>query len=223
MKQFRILNVLLGILILLAGWRLADVLQRAAPDVPADPSAGRVLTPAVPAPPRRLRGLPAVKEIRSKDLFDVSRQPIEAAGAQPTPSQTPAPPPTLKLTGVIFVGTFREAVVIDETQGNKQLRLREGEDISGYKVSAIERDRVALTGGSGEEVQLQLLVSTGASGVKAGPGGKATPKPRKPKAGKISKDTGDKSDIQKRRADARKRAQRARERLKRLREEAANR
>ena len=51
MKQFRILNVLLGILILLAGWRLADVVQRAAPDVPADPSAGRVLTPAVPAPP----------------------------------------------------------------------------------------------------------------------------------------------------------------------------
>jgi type II secretory pathway component PulC len=223
MRQFRILNVLLGILILLAGWRLADVVQRAAPDVPADPSAGRVLTPAVPAPPRRLRVLPAVKEIRSKDLFDVSRQPIEAAGAQPTPSQTPAPPPTLKLTGVIFVGTFREAVVIDETQGNKQLRLREGEDISGYKVSSIERDRVALTGGSGEEVQLQLLVSTGASGVKAGPGGKATPKPKKPKAGKIGKDQGDKSDIQKRRADARKRAQRARERLKRLREEAANR
>ena len=101
--------------------------------------------------------------------------------------------------------------------------MREGEDISGYKVSSIERDRVALTGGSGEEVQLQLLVSTGTSGVKAGPGGKATPKPKKPKAGKIGKDQGDKSDIQKRRADARKRAQRARERLKRLREEAANR
>ena len=222
MKQFRILNVLLVVLILLAGWRLVDVIGRGAPPVPADPAARRVTAPAVPAPPRRLRVIPAVKEIRSKDLFDVSRQPVEAAAAAPTPSETPAPPPTLKLTGVIFVGTFREAVVIDETQGNKQLRLREGEDISGYRVSSIERDRVSLASGAGEVVQLQLLVATGGPQVKAGPGGKATPKPKMAK-GKRKNDKADKSDIQKRRADARKRAQRARERLKRLREEAANR
>lgn len=223
MKQFRFLNVVLGILILLAAWRFADVVRRGPPPVPADPAAGRIVTAAVPAQPRRLRVLPAVKEIRSKDLFDVSRQPIEAAAAQPTPSETPAPPPTLKLTGVIFVGTFREAVVIDETQGKKQIRLREGEDISGYRVSSIERDRVALTGGSGEEVQLQLLVATGSSAVKTGPGGKAPPKKAIKKGGRGKQGKEDKSDIQKRRSDARKRAQRARERLKRLREEAANR
>lgn len=223
MRQFRVLNVFLGILILLAGWRLVDVVRRQPPPVPADASAGRIATTAVPAARPRLRVIPAVKMIRANDLFDVSRKPLEDVAAQPTPSETPAPPPTLKLTGVIFVGSFREAVVIDETQGTKQIRLREGEDISGYKVSSIERNRVALTGGSGEQVQLQLLVATGSPALKTGPGGKAPPRAAAARAGVGKRSKEAKTDIQKRRSDARKRAQRARERLKRLREEASKR
>lgn len=226
MKRFGIVNILLVGLILLASWRLVEVVRREPPAVPAESGGARGSAFDVPNPARRPAIQPIVREIRVNDLFDVSRQPPEAGAGAPTPVHTPAPPPTLKLSGVIFVGDFREAVVIDEAQGRKQLRLREGEEISGYEVTSIERERVALRSGHGEEVQLQLLVDTSRRGVRQGPGGAATPKPtvrtRRPDEDKV-RSADAQSDIEKRRADARKRAQRARERLKRLREEAARR
>ena len=226
MKRFGILNILLVALIALAGWRLVEVVRREPPLPPAEGGALRPAGGDVPNSPRRPPLVPIVQSIRKNDLFDVSRQPPEMATGEPTPAQTPAPPPTLKLAGVIFVGNFREAVVIDEAQGCKQLRLREGEEIAGYKVISIERESVSLRSGHGEEVQLRLLVDTGRPKIKRGPGGLAAPKPtigkRKRNRAKLD-DAAGKTDIEKRRADARKRAQRARERLKRLREEAARR
>ena len=228
MKRFGIVNILLVALILLAGWRLFDVLRLEAPAIPADPAGARSPAFDVPGPVRRPPVKRLVKGIRTNDLFDVSRQPPEVKTDEPEPEQTPAPPPTLKLSGVIFVGDFREAVVIDEAQGRKQLRLREGEEISGYEVVSIARDRVALRSGQGEEVQLQLLVDTSRRNVRQGPGGAATPRPKVKTRNKGAdqdkvRSADAQSDIEKRRADARKRAQRARERLKRLREEAAKR
>jgi type II secretory pathway component PulC len=226
MKRFGILNILLVGLIALAGWRLIDVVRREPPLPSPD---GGALHPAggdVPNSPRRQALVPVVESIHKSDLFDVSRKPPELAAGEPTPVQTPAPPPTLKLSGVIFVGNFREAVVIDEAQGRKQLRLREGEEISGYEVVSIERERVALRSGHGEEVQLELLVDTRGPQLKHGPGGRAAPKPTIGKRGRnrsAINDADGKTDIEKRRVAARSRAQRARERLKRLREEAARR
>ena len=226
MKRFRFLNAVLGILLILAGWRFAQVLGQVPPEVPADSGAGRIAVGEIPGESNRLRVIPAVKSIRSKDLFDVSRKPVDAGDRDSLPQETPAPPPTLKLTGVLFVGTFREAVVIDESSGRKQLRLREGEEVSGYRVRSIRPEAVVLANDLGEEVRLQLLVNTGSPATNLGPGGKPTPKPAKAnvrKSGDKKAKGAPQTDIQKRRADARKRAQRARERLKRLREEAAQR
>src|SRR5262249_33200086 len=118
--------------------------------------------------------------IAEKDLFDVSRKAPEAVA--PTAEKTPAPPPTLKLAGVLVVGDEREAVLTDTAQNNKQIRMRVGEDISGYRVSKIATDEVSMVSSSGEEVTLPLEIDkTKASAKKGfGPGGKPAPKPVQP-------------------------------------------
>lgn len=230
MKRFRVLNIILLVLIGLAAWRTIDVWRRTPPEIPDRAEApGAKFEPV--AQPRRPALPQLVSTITDKDLFDASRQaPSAAAGA--APEQTPQPPPTLKLAGVIFVGPHREAVFIDINQNNKQIRMREGEEISGYKVQKIDVSQVSLVGGGGDEVKLDLLIDTakgGAGGKAAGPGGLMTPQPRagRQPAGQVAGANapggfgppGSAGAMQ--RNDARDRAQRARERLKRLREEAA--
>lgn len=231
MKRFRILNIILIALIGLAIWRTVDVWQRTPPQI-ADHEDTPAVQPADPAAqPARRPALPQlVTTITGKDLFDVTREAPSAASG-PAPEQTPQPPPTLKLAGVVFVGPHHEAVFIDISQNNKQIRMREGEEISGYKVAKIETQTVSLVSGSGDEVKLDLLLDTAkAPGKVAGPGGMATPQPRAGRAqpGQVAGAAngpggfgppGSAGAMQ--RNDARDRAQRARERLKRLREEAA--
>lgn len=234
MKRFTVLNVLLLVLIVLAGWRTAEVWQRTAPAV----DAGDTLRPpgsGLPPAPRKPSTPELVNEIAQKDLFDISRR--ESSDDQvPQPQATPPPPPTLKLSGVIFAGLSPEAVLIDSSRGNQQIRLRVGEEISGYRVERIQSDQIALVAGTGEEVVLALRIDTSGSRKSAvGPGGKQTPRPRptlerRPKrgadrkggrGGKVAPKDGAGDEAEKRRADARRRAERARERLKRLRAEAA--
>lgn len=175
MKRFRVLNVLLLALIALAGWRTVDVWRRQAPagDVGAD--SGRAIDTLPPAA-RKPQVPRVVNAIAQQDLFDVSRK-EGASDDTPTPEATPPPPPTLKLSGVLFVGLEPEAVLTDSAQGNKQIRLRVGEEISGYKVDRISTETIALVAGTGEEVVLPLLIDTTKRGKSSfGPGGRPTPK-----------------------------------------------
>lgn len=243
MKRFRLLNVLLLALIALAGWRTVDVWRRQAPVV-GDSDAGRAIE-ALP-PPDRKPSLPrVVNAIAQQDLFDASRKEGESDD-EPTPEATPPPPPTLKLSGVLFVGLEPEAVLTDSAQGDKQIRLRVGEEISGYKVDRISTETIALVTGTGEEVVLPLLIDTTKKGKAAyGPGGRPTPKAqqargqrssgqraqrvqttsataaRQKQGGSFAPNQDAQSEAERRREDARRRAERARERLKRLRAEAA--
>src|SRR6185436_17295602 len=101
MKRFRILNVLLLALILLATWRTVDVWRRdlPKPDAAAEPPrpegdlAAAARKPALPE---------MVNVIASQDLFDSSRQEGMASETELLPQATPVPPPTLKLSGVVF-------------------------------------------------------------------------------------------------------------------------
>ncbi len=229
MKRFSVLNVLLLALIALAAWRTVDVWRRDAPVVDAG-SAARPLEP-LPQPPRK-PGIPQmVDTIAKQDLFDSSRKEGGEEDAEPQPEATPAPPPTLKLSGVLFVGLEPEAVLTDSAQGNKQIRLRVGEEISGYRVDRISAEEIALVSGNGEEVLIPLLIESGKGNkVARGPGGVPTPKAAAARSAgsrssrKVASNAkGDeaKSEAERRREDARRRAERARERLKRLRAEAA--
>jgi len=232
-KRFRVLNVILIALIALAAWRTVGVWRRTAPQIPDRADAPRQPSDSLAAPSRRPALPQLVSSITDKDLFDASRQAPSAASG-PAPEQTPQPPPTLKLAGVIFIGPTREAVFIDINQNNKQIRMREGEEISGYKVSKIDVAQVSLVSGTGDEVKLDLLIDTAKApgGRSVGPGGLVTPAPRAGRQapgpqGQVAGANapggfgppGSAAAMQ--RNDARERAQRARERLKRLREEAA--
>lgn len=228
MQRFRILNVLLVALILLAGWRTFDVWRREAPPGEAGQEGRGPQT--LPAPARRPAIPQFVDGIARKDLFDVSRREATDDANVPTPQASPPPPPTLKLAGVLFIGMDPEAVVIDSAQGNKQIRLRVGEEISGYEVKRISIDHVALGSSAGEEVVVPLIIGTaGKSPASLGPGGVGTPKKaaaRRPPAQRgrgtaVEAGADAKTEAQRRREDARRRAERARERLKRLRAEAA--
>ena len=167
MKRFGILNVILFLLVALAAWRTIDVWRRGVPEreLPADPASrapGDAPLPVVrkPAVP------PMVAAIADKDLFHSSRK--AAALAAPVTAPTPAPPPpTLKLSGVIVVGKQREVLLLDSAQANRQLRMREGEEIAGFKVGKIEAEQVSLLGGAGEEIVLPLQIEK-AKGAKKG-------------------------------------------------------
>ncbi len=243
MKRFRVLNVLLLALIALAGWRTVDVWRRQAPVADAGSDAGRP-TDGMPPISRKPPIPQVVNSIAQQDLFDSSRKEGEGSDS-PTPEATPPPPPTLKLSGVLFVGLEPEAVLTDSAQGNKQIRLRVGEEISGYKVDRISTETIALVSGAGDEVVLPLLIDTTKRGKASfGPGGRPTPKAagnqrssgqrapkrgqaaqtaqaQKKKPGSFAPNQDAQSEAERRREDARRRAERARERLKRLRAEAA--
>jgi hypothetical protein len=244
MKRFRIVNVLLLALLLLAGWRTYEVWRRPAPAVMASSDEMAPLEP-LPPPARNPQIAQLVTVIAEKDLFDPSRQAAGNEGA-PAPEQTPAPPPTLKLAGVIVLDGEKEAVFADANQGNKQMRMRVGEEISGYRVQRIDEENVSLVNSAGEEVNLTLLLEGGKGAAQSfGPGGRPTPRPA-PVRG-TARTTGQRvpppqphevnpqafgpqglypeqaqaDERERQREEARERAQRARERLKRLRAEAA--
>jgi hypothetical protein len=241
MKRFRMLNVLLLALVALAAWRTIDVWRRQPPKL-APTDEGRA-QPAEPLPPLGKKPpLPQmVNSIAEQDLFDISRQEAKPGEEAPTPMSTPAPPPTLKLAGVVSVGVGPEALVTDTSQGNKQIRLQVGEDISGYSVDQIILDdppSISLKASSGDTVTLTLAVDLAKQGGGAafGPGGRPTPRaavPRGPVGASVASTAqasggsfapnDARAELERRREDARKRAERARERLKRLRAEAANR
>ncbi|HZR83317.1 MAG TPA: hypothetical protein VFD92_19640 [Candidatus Binatia bacterium] len=238
MKRFGILNIVLVALIALAAWRTIGVWRRDVPDRPPAPDSGpRPATDLPPAP--RTPPIPQlVSVIADKDLFDQSRKAAEEAA--PAPVATPAPPPpTLKLAGVIVVGTEREALLIDTAQANKQFHMREGEEISGYKVGRIGTEQISLIGPGGEETTVQMIIDKAAAKKGFGPGGKPSAAAAAPGGGGPLRPQGPPpgapqpmAPAQQRAAagaiapadpslDARQRAESARERLKRLRAEAA--
>jgi hypothetical protein len=246
MKRFRIVNFLLLALIALAGWRTYEVWRRQAPAaMPSGDEAATAVEPLAP-PARNPPVTQLVTVIAEKDLFDPSRQ-AGGTDTAPMPEQTPAPPPTLKLAGVIVLDGEKEAVFADASQGNKQKRMRIGEEISGYRVQSIDEQNVSLVNGAGEEVRLTLLLEAGKIPPNAfGPGGRPTPRPapvrataRTAQRAAQAAEPGTQAfgpkpydpnatataaeDRERQREEARERAQRARERLKRLRAEAARR
>ena len=177
MKRFGLINAVLLALIALATWRTVEVWRRSPPerDLPAEAPA-RPGGDGLPAPPRKPLLPQLVATIADKDLFDASRKAAEAEA--PTTAPTPAPPPpTLKLAGVIVVGVQREVLLLDSTQSNKKLRMREGEEVSGFTIGRILPEQVSLIGTAGEEIVLPLEIEKGQGPKKGGfgPGGKPTP------------------------------------------------
>ncbi|MBU6281461.1 hypothetical protein KGQ64_04395 [bacterium] len=233
MKRFGLLNLLLAVLIGLAAWRTVGVWRRPVPEhelPPVDPASRNAPGEGLLAPPpRRPPAGQVITTIAEHDLFDQSRKEGQQVVEAPPPVPTPAPPPpTLKLAGVVLVGSIREALLVDTAQGNKHLRMRIGEDLMGYRVARIESERVALVGPGGEETLIELEVEKGKkAGSAFGPGGKPQPSPRPgatPAPGAQAAAAAGQAGATPATdpaTDAKARAESARERLRRLRAEAA--
>ena len=87
-----------------------------------------------------------VKEILDRPLFSSDRKP-----PPPEDLEVPQPPPVLqsRLTGITISPASRQAVFTAE---GKNILVREGDAIDGFKVKRIDAGRVILASSFGEQV-----------------------------------------------------------------------
>lgn len=169
MRRWTIINVLLGLIVLLMAVEIARTWARTLLPVEVTPRAAA----ASPEGERRPKGKRGAAEARAelqpavlvaaiaqKDLFDPSRQAATEAVAAPVPRVTD-PPPNVTVVGVRIFGKDSEVFVTDATQGNQQRRLRVGDQVGGYTVTAIDPTGLTLTSPSGDEVTMALAVEKG--------------------------------------------------------------
>ncbi len=133
-------NVVLAVFLVVAC--IAAAMFRAAPPETAKPATNRrAHTAHVDA---------LVKEILERPLFNSDRSP---APEPPSPEElAKLRPPVLKshLTGITILPDTRLALFVGDA--NKYLSLKEGDDIDGFKVRAIEADHVVLASSFGEQI-----------------------------------------------------------------------
>src|SRR5581483_3721534 len=103
-----------------------------------------------------------VETIAQHDLFSPDR------GETPAPPTTDAgpkkvdPPSHLKLVGVVLTRSRAEAFLSDASQGNKVVRVKQGDAIGQYQLLQVSAAEVKLSLGAGGEVaplQLRILDS----------------------------------------------------------------
>jgi hypothetical protein len=123
----------------------------------------------------------SVDAIAQNDLFSPSR------GAVPPPTTTPEGPPKvdppshLKLVGVVLTRSRAEAFLSDASQGNKVIRVKQGESIGQYQLLQVTAAEVKLLLGAGGEVApLQLRILDSATSQQAP---RLIPNVAQPKAG----------------------------------------
>jgi hypothetical protein len=124
-----------------------------APTVIAAPSGAPPLDPAKrPTTPPRLPAADAVEQITARPLFSERRRPFVpvAAPAEETAELTQSSVP-LELAGTFLTDTDRAALLL--VAGGPPAWLRRGQLIEGWRIEAIEQDRVQLS----KDKQQQIL------------------------------------------------------------------
>lgn len=172
MRLWSVINLILGLAVVFLALQIAYTWQRRLP--PVRLRAQRQLRGHPPALPGLVPDRPpegAVKEIAEHNLFDPGRSEVQSAASAQAPA---GPPPGVTLTGVRIVGGDREALMTEGPGSPEQRRLREGDEIAGYKVRSIQASRVVLVSPSGEEISLPLVLRGGEGG-----GGRRVGKPRR--------------------------------------------
>lgn len=171
--RWTVLNVVLVLIVVLLGIQITRTWMRTVPPLRTPVAAG----PAEPAPRREPKGKtqPARGEngaeqvalITSMDLFDSSRQAVGTAG--PAEAVEVPPPTGIELVGIRLFAGDEEAFIRDASQANAQRRVREGDEVAGYTVQAINPTNVELGNPTGQTVTLWLQLAP--SGGAAKPGG----------------------------------------------------
>ena len=149
-SQRRLTPALLLLLAVLAGlWLLllSGAGSRAHWPAASPPSVAPVADRAAPLPPPVPRNQFAV--VWQQPLFNPDRKPV-------TPSAGSGSIGELELTGVIITPTMQMALLYDH-QGNRQVRLRAGERVSGGDITLVEvKPRSAVFDTASGRVELRL-------------------------------------------------------------------
>lgn len=151
MRIRTLLNALLVLVVVLVSGKIIATWRRPVPVAPGEP------VPA-PAPNSEVGGLPPpltleasnafVESIARNDLFSLDR----GAAPPPPPSEKPpdVPPPShLKLVGVVLTRSRAEAFLSDSSQGNKVVRVKQGDSIGQYQLLQVAAAEVKLSLGAG--------------------------------------------------------------------------
>lgn len=180
--RWTVLNGVLLAVVVLLGVQIARTWMRAVPPVralaPEATDGARREPKKRPAAERTEQTDQVVALITSQDLFDASRQ---ALGSGPAVVAELPPPTGIELVGIRLLGGDQEALIRDQSQQNAQRRVREGDEVAGYTVQAINPTNVELANGDGQAVTLWLQLAPSAApkagGVPGRPGAPA-PGPR---------------------------------------------
>jgi general secretion pathway protein N len=143
--------LLLGVCVAL-GYVVVDELGRHA-DTPPAPNGAAAPEKIAPLPKRtapRAQPIKAYSETLRRPLFDASRKP-----PPPAPSGTTEAPsaesPTVKLVGVVILPEGRSALIRVPSSVDL-VEVSVGERIDGWRLEAIETDRIVLKSGKASAV-----------------------------------------------------------------------
>ncbi len=175
-------NLLLAVGVMVAVARLAGYWRQPLPSLPAAPE-----PPPAASPVGQLHPSALAEEdygvIVSRNLFSPIRSvaPPSPSGEAPAPAPA-APPPKITLYGVVIEDGGEKTAYLKEDsqgQGTKPRAVREGDTVSGGKVSAIGSNRVTLVFG-GKEVIVPLRSPKGKVAAPPRPPVAAPPRPSQP-------------------------------------------
>lgn len=118
-------------------------------DSPSTKAAARLTVVKARVPPLNMEA--AIAEILERPLFSPARHPPEVLSASNPEETSNEPPPRLhgRLAGVIIRPGTREALFA--RTGQKPIGVRIGGEIDGWRIAAIEPDRVILSSAFGTQ------------------------------------------------------------------------
>lgn len=160
-------------------WRSGAALTEAPEEASAAP------LPELPAKTEGLGPLGAYEEVNSRPLFNVGRRPIVIAQAPadeaptPQPAKPQAPPPDLRLTGVVITPEQR-LVTLTPEKGGEALVVAQGKPLEGeyfgWRVGEVQARSVKLRAAGGRTISKELSVYD--RPIAAPPKPKPKPKPQ---------------------------------------------
>jgi len=167
-RMLQALGLLQLVLVVALAIRVVSVLTTPLPefgDIPELP-APRSLPPPKPMPKASETVTNAIVE---HDLFDEQRgQGVSIDPGDVIVDAAPVPPPaTVKLMGVILLGSEPKAILLDTNLKPEQQSVSKGDMFGEYEIGEISAQGLMLLGGGGQQFQIPLRVE--AAGAAAGP------------------------------------------------------
>lgn len=170
MRLRTLLHALLALVILLVSGQIVATLRRPAPAItegpvaPPPPTADESGSSTTLTPEASNAFVTAIAQ---NDLFSPDRG--EAPPPPPDKAPETVPPPShLKLVGVVLTRARAEAFLADSSQGNKVVRVKQGDSIGQYQLLQVAASEVKLSlGANGEVAPLRLNILDSATSQQA--------------------------------------------------------